>query len=56
MVSAIKRALWPWLRYASIAYYRWARRDLQRKDPHHKDLAVILRRLNELERNEGAPA
>lgn len=38
----------PLVREASIAFYRWARHDLQRKDPGHPDLPGIIVRLRDL--------
>lgn len=32
-----------------LAYFRWARRDLQIKDPTHPDLPYVVRRIAELE-------
>lgn len=32
-----------------LAYFRWARHDLQRKDPLHPDLPHIVQRIAELE-------
>lgn len=42
------RALRPLVREALIAYYRWARHDLQHKNPHHPDLLLIVHRLRDL--------
>jgi hypothetical protein len=36
------------MREAAIAYYRWARHDLQQKDPTHPDLLHIVHRLRDL--------
>jgi hypothetical protein len=36
------------IRESSIAFYRWALHDLQRKNPHHKDLPGIVTRLRDL--------
>lgn len=33
----------------ALFYYRWARHDLQRKDPTHPDLPHIVNRIAELE-------
>jgi hypothetical protein len=38
----------PLVREAKIALYRWALHDLQRKDPQHEDIALIVTRLRDL--------
>jgi hypothetical protein len=38
----------PLIREVQIAYYRWARHDLQMKNPHHPDLLLIVHRLRDL--------
>jgi hypothetical protein len=44
----IRASIRPLLREAAIAYYRWARHDLQHKNPHHPDLTLIVTRLRDL--------
>lgn len=41
-------ALGPIIREAKIAWFTWARAELQKKDPLHADLPEIVRRLAEL--------
>lgn len=42
------KALAPLLREAKIAFYQWARRDMQRKGGMDPDLPKVLQRLSEL--------
>jgi hypothetical protein len=48
-MKAAVRALWPLLRPALIAWWRWALRELQQRDPSHPDIPEIVRRLRDLE-------
>jgi hypothetical protein len=34
-----------------LTWWRWAMAELTRKDPLHRDLPMVVRRVNELERN-----
>lgn len=45
----------PLIREASILYYRWARFDLQHKNPTHPDLLLIIHRLRELRAERNGP-
>lgn len=38
----------PLVREAGIFFYRWARHDLQHKNPTHPDLPHVVRRLRDL--------
>jgi hypothetical protein len=40
--------IYPVWREAAIAWYRWALRELQRKDPTHPDVSFIVLRLRAL--------
>lgn len=44
------KPLQPLLHLAALAWWRWAQRELQQRDPHHPDLIPIVHRLNHLER------
>lgn len=48
-MNALLRPLRPLLRLAQIAWFNWARRELQQRDPTHPDLPLIVRRLRDLE-------
>lgn len=40
----------PVTRLISLAWWKWARRELTRRDPMHPDLLGIVLRINELEK------
>lgn len=42
------RALHPLWREAALRWWRWALCELQRKDPTHPDLPMIVHRIREL--------
>jgi hypothetical protein len=48
-VADVIRSIRPVIHGLQLAWWRWARRELQQMNPHHRDLALILRRIRELE-------
>lgn len=44
------RGLIPIWRMWCLAWWRWARRELQQRDPFHPDLPGIVRRIRDIER------
>ncbi len=40
----------PLFRLLALAWWRWARRELQRRDPCHPDIPRIVLRIAELDR------
>lgn len=58
MIRWLLASVRPVYRETAIFYYRWALRDLQRKNPFHPDIHLIVTRLRDLrrERYTGAPS
>jgi len=48
-LAPVLRLLADAIRRARLAYYRWARHDMQRRNPCHPDLPYVIRRISALE-------